>query len=167
MSTNGFISFVANGESKHAYNHWDSMPDVLGITVLHWLREASREPDALRRAVTNLKLVGYDERPYPTEADVARFHMYSDRGVGDPNTSWYALLRGTQGEPADILACGYVVDDYDEPFGYVYEINWMSKPSPCFSLTTTGRPGHGRPCPQIAGSWPKRTLWETSGEPSI
>jgi hypothetical protein len=49
--------------------------------------------------------------------------MYCDRGVGDPNTSWYALLRGTQGDPAAILDCGFVVADYHEPFGYVYEIN--------------------------------------------
>ena len=121
MSTNGFISFVANGESKHAYNHWDSGPDFLGRTVLHWLRLASREPDALRRAITNLKLVG-GGAPRPTEADVARFHMYSDPRVGDPNTSWHALLRGTQGDPAAILDTGYVVDEGD-PFGWVYEVN--------------------------------------------
>jgi hypothetical protein len=24
MSTNGFISFIAQGEAKNAYNHWDS-----------------------------------------------------------------------------------------------------------------------------------------------
>jgi hypothetical protein len=123
MSTNGFISFVANGEAKHAYNHWDSMPDELGVKVLQWLRMASRDPDALRHAITDLKLVGGTERAYPTEVDIVRFHAYADREVGDPATSWYALLRLTQGDPAAILDCGCIGVEYDEPFGWIYEIN--------------------------------------------
>jgi hypothetical protein len=42
--------------------------------------------------------------------------------VGDPAEEWYALLRGTQGDPDAILACGYVVYESD-PFGWIYEIN--------------------------------------------
>jgi hypothetical protein len=68
------------------------MPYGLGITVLHWLRRASRDPGALREAITNLKLVG-GGTPGPTEADVARFRVYADPDVGDPNESCYALLR--------------------------------------------------------------------------
>jgi len=48
--------------------------------------------------------------------------MYADPGVGDPNESWYALLRFTQADPATILDCGYVVDD-GEPGGWTYEVN--------------------------------------------
>jgi hypothetical protein len=29
--------------------------------------------------------------------------------MGDPATSWYALLRLTQGDPAAIVDCGYIV----------------------------------------------------------
>lgn len=88
--------------------------------MLHWLRRASREPDTLRQAITSLKLI--DGSQLPTEADVARFQAYADPGVGDPTTSWYALLRFTQGDPATILDCGYIVDEGD-PHGWVYEVN--------------------------------------------
>ena len=120
VSTSGYIRFVTNGQSKESYNHYDSMPDDLGITVLHWLRAASRDPDTLRQAITNLKLVG--GMPGPTEADVAKFHMYADSHVGDPNTSWHALLRGTQGDPAAILDCGYTDEDGQQG-AWTYEVN--------------------------------------------
>jgi len=121
MSTKGFISFVAQGEAKNAYNHWDSGPDDLGIKVLHWLRSAAARPGPLAAAITSLKVVSDDSGP-PTPAEVRRFRQYSDPGTGDPNQAWYALLHGTQGEPADILACGYIVDEGD-PFGWIYEVN--------------------------------------------
>ncbi len=87
MSTSGYIRFVANGQIKESYNHSDSMPYGIGITVLYWLRFASRDPAALRDAITGLQIVG-PGAPEPTEADVARFDMYADTGVGDPGTSW-------------------------------------------------------------------------------
>jgi hypothetical protein len=121
VSTRGYIRFVASGQSKDSYSHCDSMPYGLGITVLHWLRRASRDPGALREAITNLKLVG-GGTPGPTEADVARFRVYADPDVGDPNESWYALLRYTQADPATILDCGYTVED-GEPGGWTYVVN--------------------------------------------
>jgi hypothetical protein len=41
MSTNGFIIFIADGESRCSYNHWASGPDDLGVKVLTWLRSAT------------------------------------------------------------------------------------------------------------------------------
>jgi hypothetical protein len=78
-------------------------------------------PDSLRQAITSLKLVG-GGTPGPTEAEVARFHVYADPDVGDPNTSWYALLRYTQADPATILDCGYTVED-GQPGAWRYEVN--------------------------------------------
>jgi hypothetical protein len=121
VSTSGYIRFVANGQSKDSYSHSDSMPYGLGITVLHWLRRSSRDPDTLRQAITNLKLIGR-ETPDPTEAGVARFHVYADPDVGDPETSWYALLRYTQADPATILDCGYTIDE-GQAGAYTYEVN--------------------------------------------
>jgi hypothetical protein len=121
MSTSGYIRFVANGQTKESYNHSDSMPDGVGITVLHWLRQASRDPGTLAQAITNLEIVGAGT-PEPTEADVARLDMYADPNVGDPSESWYALLRYTQGDPAVILDCGYTVED-GQPGAWTYEIN--------------------------------------------
>jgi len=111
---------MASGQTKDPYNHSDSMPYGMGINVLHWLRRASRDPDALLEAITSLKLVS-DDTPGPTEADIARFDMYADPHVGDPRTEWYAL-RFTQGDPAAILDCGYTVADGDEG-AWMYEVN--------------------------------------------
>jgi hypothetical protein len=121
MSTSGYIKFVADGQTKESYNHSDSMPHGIGINVLHWIRLASRDPAALREAITSLQIVGAGA-PDPTEADLARLDMYADPHVGDPGTSWHALLRYTQGDPAAILDCGYTVED-GEPGEWIYEIN--------------------------------------------
>jgi len=121
MSTNGFISFIADGEARNAYNHWDSGPYELGIKVLHWLRPATAQPDQLTAAITRLQVVSNDGPP-PTLAEFNRFQQYGDPDVGNPATEWYALLRGTQGDPTAILACGYVVYE-DDPSGWIYEVN--------------------------------------------
>jgi len=121
VSTSGYIRFVANGQTKDSYSHCDSMPYGLGITMLHWLRRASRDPGTLREAITSLKLVG-GASPGPTEADVVRFDVYADPQVGDPNESWYALLRYTQADPATILDCGYTIED-GQPGAWTYEVN--------------------------------------------
>jgi hypothetical protein len=112
---------VTSGQVKDSYNHCDSMPYGIGIKILHWLRLASRDPDALQESITSLKLV-CDDMPGPDHADAARFDMYADPSVGDPNRSWYALLRFTQGDPAAILDCGYTVADGDMG-AWVYEVN--------------------------------------------
>jgi hypothetical protein len=76
----------------------------------------------LRQAITNLKLVDYTT-PGPTEADVTRFHMYADPFFGDPSTSWYALLRYTQADPATILDCGYAFGEGDSWPVWTYVVN--------------------------------------------
>lgn len=121
MSTSGYIRFVADGEIKESYNHSDSMPSGIGVTVLHWLRLACRDPSALREAITGLQIVGAGA-PGPTEADLGRLDIYADPNVGNPSASWHALLRYTQGDPAAILDCGYTVED-GQPGAWIYEIN--------------------------------------------
>jgi len=121
MGTSGHISFIADKEAKDAYNHLDSGPDELGITMLHWLRSAIARPNLLKEAITRLKLVSEDGQS-PTPEEVSRLRQYGDPSVGDPTISWYALLRRIQGDPTAILACGYAVCE-DEPFGWIYEVN--------------------------------------------
>jgi len=107
--------------AKNAYSHFDVGPDDLGIQMLHWLRSAISQPEPLKVAITRLKVVS-DDGPPPTPEEVSRFRQYSDPHVGDPNTEWYALLSRAQGDPAAILACGYVVYE-DDPSGWIYEVN--------------------------------------------
>ena len=122
MSTNGFISFIAHGEAKHAYCHWDSGPHDLGINVLTWLRSAAAQPERLKGSITALKVVRDFDGPRPTPQEVRRFEQYSDLGVGDPTEEWRALLHDLQGDPAGILASGYLVDE-GSPYAWVYEVN--------------------------------------------
>jgi hypothetical protein len=118
MTTKGFVSFIAKGQAKNAYSHCDSGPDDLGIKVLHWLRSAATQPGPLAEAITRLKLVS-DDDALPTEAQRQEFAAYYEPTGGG---EWYSLLHATQGEPEEILRCGYVVDE-DDPFGWIYEVD--------------------------------------------
>lgn len=113
MGTRGFLGFVVGGEAKIAYNHFDSDPPWLGTAVASWA--ASADLQAARKAAVDLRVVN-DARP-PTLRDVRRLRKYTDEsmlsGSGPPD--WYGLLRGTQGDPAAILACGYIEDAADFP----------------------------------------------------
>ena len=151
MGTRGFITFVASdlreptGEvEKTTYNHLDSYPEGLGVSVLEWLRDEVH-PDnptnwtRLVRAITDLRVVHGrpDEEQTPvTPQDIKRLATYADLGVDthDENNqrheqpTWYQLLRGTQGDPAKILASGYLLDAHDFPrdslfaeWGYVVD----------------------------------------------
>ena len=122
MGTSGYISFIVDGQAINAYSHLDSGPVPLGLTMLHWLRSASAQLEPLKTAIRGLTVVSDDDGRPPTAAHVSRFRQYSDPGVGDPATEWYALLRNTQGRPDAILASGYVVYE-DEPWGWIYEVN--------------------------------------------
>jgi hypothetical protein len=122
MTTKGFIIFIADDEDKNSYNHCDSGPRELGIKLLHWLRDEAKQPDRLHAAITRLKAVSDEDGPPPTPEEVSRLRAYSDPTAGDPAEEWYALLRGTQGDPDAILATGYVVHE-DDTFGWIYEIN--------------------------------------------
>lgn len=124
MSTPGQIQFIANGVVKTAYVHWDG--DSLGPDLRSWLKVA-RDSD-LATAITSLKLVsdyGTPDAPAsePTKAEAKKLAPYQDTCVGGPDENWYRLLRGTQGDPAKILAAGYLYDGSETDAGYVYVID--------------------------------------------
>lgn len=109
MGTRGALGFVYGTEEKVTYNHFDSYPSGLGVDVLAWLRSADLATVA--EQVKNLRLVNEDD--IPTEDD--KRHLLDmgvvDTGVGRQSTDdWYCLLRGTQGNPAAILAAGVMSD---------------------------------------------------------
>lgn len=117
MGTRGFVGFVADGEMKIGYNHFDSYPDYLGMKVLQWLREADK--DHARNLAVYLNMVT-DEVP-PTDAEIARCVSLDSTEtpeaagkLGD-NPSWYWLLRGTQGNPEKILKVGFMEDAANFP----------------------------------------------------
>ena len=85
MGTSGYISFIAGSQAKNAYSHYDSGPDDLGLTMLHWIRAASASPESLRTAISGLKVVSDDDGE-PAVEEVGRLRRYSDPSVGDPAT---------------------------------------------------------------------------------
>jgi hypothetical protein len=122
VSTNGFVIFIADGQSKNSYNHWDSGPRDLGVKVLRWLRSSTNTPDRARslyQRITRLRVVS-DEDALPTEAQRRDLAVYFEPTGGG---EWYSLLCATQGEPEKILECGYVADWGDPPYGWQYIIN--------------------------------------------
>lgn len=137
MSTRGFISFTANGETKTAYNQHDSYPDGLGLDFLGWARSADLSDAAASAAA--LRVV--DSKSDPSDEDVENLRRFADFSV-DAMTwngsayvertrpSWYQLLRTTQGDPAAMLAAGVIGDGSTFPadslfaeWGYVVDFD--------------------------------------------
>jgi hypothetical protein len=135
VSTRGFIGFIVDGDAKITYNHSDSYPDWLGVHMLAWLRDATKDPAGLRRQAQALRVVSPDSKP--TAADIARFGEFSwgkdqHGGTADlrEGQEWYDLLCETQGDPALILACGVIEDGSGFPadslfakWGYVVDLD--------------------------------------------
>lgn len=151
MGTRGFITFVAGGVEKTAYNHFDSYPSGLGVKVLDFLRTQLTPTDEdcqdatpqavyaaalaeLSQRVVNLRVVreNVDE---VTAEDVKRLAPWTDMWVGGPVDKgklafWYQLLRNTQYDPAAMLEAGVVEDASDFPadslyaeWGYVIDLD--------------------------------------------
>ena len=158
MSTNGQITFIADGTAKRSYCHWDSYASGLGVTVLSWLREvvAANSEETVAEAARRLVTVsdGYGCPP-PSPELRQRLAQYEDTNVGGPGERWYRLFRRTQGEPEKILAAGYAYDsNYDLPdaedeyYNYVVDTDkrtfsalghtwdWASLPSDAQFLAT-------------------------------
>jgi hypothetical protein len=138
MGTRGFITLAVDGENKTAYNHWDSYPEGLGLSVVSWAREAAKDLDAARKAVTALRVVAEDDQP--TGEDIERLRPFADfevdRSVRNGEThvlrerpSWYQLLRCTQGDPAAMIRAGVIegagefpADSLVAEWGYVVDL---------------------------------------------
>lgn len=127
MGTRGFISFVADGVEKTAYNHNDSYPGGLGLDVLNWLRREHMGRAA--RLARELRVIRDGDEP--TEADIERLKPYADLGVSRRSLDdWYCLLRHTQGNPAAMLDAGVIEDASHFPtdslfaeYGYVIDFD--------------------------------------------
>jgi len=111
MGTRGVYGFRLNGEDLVQYNHWDSYPSGLGITILDFIR--STTTDEMRKIAQGLILVDEDSKPTPEQIDECR--QYLDLGVSKQSPyDWYCLLREAQGKPAawkDGLQ--YVIDSHE------------------------------------------------------
>lgn len=117
MGTRGFIGFVVNDQEKIAYNHWDSYPSGLGVEILQWLHQA--DPAKIREQAANLKVV--EHGVMPTDAEIVALRPWTNLSVGTQSTAdWYCLLRETQGNPEQMLACGFIEDASEFPYDSLF-----------------------------------------------
>jgi hypothetical protein len=131
MSTRGFVGFVADGQEKIAYNHFDSYPDGLGVAVLEWLHKAGTDIEAIKARAVALRVVTTDTDPV-TDADIEALRPWTNTEVGGhkDRPDWYQLLRETQGNPEQMLAAGVIEDAHEFPldslfaeWGYVVDFD--------------------------------------------
>jgi hypothetical protein len=107
MSTNGLITFRADGQDKTVYNHSGSYPSWLGIRIVEGLMSEVVTPEAVRA----LRVV--DDTTPPTDEDIERYREFSSEGVygnGQGLRDWYVLLRKTQGDIPAIFKAGVIED---------------------------------------------------------
>ncbi len=112
MSTRGSIGFRIDGQDKLTYNHYDSYPSWLGVSVLHQVQELVADPDKLeelKEKARRIKLFRQDDRITPEILEITKpYHdlAVSKRSLGDP----YCLFHGMQGDLKAMLDAGYILD---------------------------------------------------------
>lgn len=117
MGTRGAYGFIADGEMKLAYNHWDSYPENLGRNIAKQLYELCTVHDStsLKALAAAVTLVDGDTKP--TKAQQKKLAKFADLTVSERTTEdWYCLLRNLQGDLARTLTdAGFMVDANDFP----------------------------------------------------
>lgn len=119
MGTRGSLGFIAEGNAKFTYNHYDSYPDGLGLDVLRWLRETVANDGETESRVQVTLMSPVEEDASPTPGELEFFSEFHDPRVSRGD-DWYALLRDTQGNPAKILRARYYVDASEFPLDSLF-----------------------------------------------
>lgn len=132
MGTRGFITFATDGEiEKTVYNHFDSYPTHLGERVMAFVAatlSVDGSTDRVRQQVRDLVAVDESANPSPEQSAALKEAGFW-QGVST-GADWYSHLRGTQGDPLAILACGFYADASQFPldslfaeWGYVIDFD--------------------------------------------
>jgi hypothetical protein len=109
------MAFAHNGEVKAMYNHYDSYPTGLGEDLVKWILD--RQGDFSETIEQFDRLTAIDESVAPTTDQKLALLRYLNLNVSAQSSDdWYALLRDTQGNPAEALKAGFYVDYFK--FGF-------------------------------------------------
>jgi hypothetical protein len=108
LGTRGAYGFHVDGQDKATYNHGDSYPSGLGVTLLNFLRTA--DIAALKEVAKSVRLV--DDKVKPTPQEIEKYKVWANTGVSSGKLDeWYVLLRESMGEPDAWLAgCDVMLD---------------------------------------------------------
>jgi hypothetical protein len=107
------MGFRVDGTDHVTYNHYDSYPDSLGVTMVEFVRTYRANNGAdfiqkMRSEVQHLIPVDTDKKPDDTAKTFLKLAGMVDLSVGNQSTDdWYCLLRGTQGDPLKMLEARY------------------------------------------------------------
>lgn len=120
MSTHGIVVWKAGEKSVTSYTHYDGYPSGLGCEVLRAVRQQLWSADGqgylegllrLRRAIEGIQVVTEDEPPTREQVEeLAELGIHGVVGHGNEDEHWYRLLHMLQGNPAEELRVGYVLD---------------------------------------------------------
>lgn len=149
MGTRGFVGFVSDEKETITYNHWDSYPEGVGVTVLSFVNSLDEHTEeAYRQKAATLKHVSEDVPP--TRDQVVELIGHANLGVSTGCADeWYVLLRETHGNPGAILDVGYAenapewpLDSLFAEWGYV--VDFDRRKLEVYKGFQTSRPQFGR-----------------------
>jgi hypothetical protein len=134
MSTRGIYGVRVDGKDKISYNHSDSYPDGLGVSMLGQARKLMKRKDGLakaKEAARAIRMVG--DRDVPTAEDIEKFGDKMNLSVSSQSpTEWYCLLRDSQGDLIANLDMGVMIDSGDFildslfcEWGYILNLDTM------------------------------------------
>lgn len=153
MGTRGLFGLVAGEKEKVSYNHYDSYPEGLGVSMLGAAKRISSDFENYLERAKKLQLVSDKEgAKKPTAAQITKLERFSDAGVSSGQaTEWYVLLRSLQGDILGTLDAGFMIDGHlfaqDSLFcEYGYVINFDDRTLECYRgfVTSTDPPPKGR-----------------------
>jgi hypothetical protein len=96
MGTRGAFGFRIGAKDKVTYNHFDSYPEGLGLTMLEFIRSTSILE--MTKIANGLILIDEQSKPTPEQVDECKAYMDLDVSSRSPE-DWYCLLRGAQANP--------------------------------------------------------------------
>ena len=112
MGTRGIVGVRVDGVDKMVYNHFDSYPGGLGISMLDQCRKLMKRSDGLAKAKDAARAIRLVDDTIPVTAeDVKKYANTMDLDVGNQSPAdWYRLLRRAQGNLLAYLDAGVMLD---------------------------------------------------------
>lgn len=96
MGTRGLWGFFKDGVTKATYNHYDSYPSALGVTIADFVK--AHPVIEMEAIFNNIQMI--DSEKAPTSEDIIKYSKFYDGRVnGGSVEDFYALLRESQGDP--------------------------------------------------------------------
>lgn len=115
MGTRGAVGFKYDGKRLLAYNHFDSYPEELGVSMLAYAADSCTEPaqqEAIKQRLDQLEKVKEYQSPSPEEVRQLERAGVTPAKVG-LEQDWYAWLRDSQGQPGEYLRIGFWPENND------------------------------------------------------